>query len=389
MTRPVPTEGATILVVEDEPGMLRAVRRILAARHEVIPAQRATEATERLREHDFDIAIVDVQLPDGDGFEVTREIHRLQPGVDVILMTGSTSRQDQKIFQALEQDVFYFLFKPFDRRVLIALVERCLRLRHLQEENRLHLERLARDQAKAREIQLGLLPSTPLERGGWRVNAHFEPADEVSGDLYAVEPCGETGGLSILVVDVVGHGLPAALYAGMLRSTFDAARRLDPGPSAVYDRLFESLDVFASNRGATLFYGWLQPDGHLRYCNAGHPPALLQRSDSPADLKYLSSTGPKLFPAPVVRALPRTSGEVKLEPGDRLLLYTDGLTEALSPDHREMGLEGVETAVREAPAAKILGHLLARFQNHCDGRPVEDDVTVVLVERVKMSNSSL
>lgn len=396
-------DPAKILVVEDEPGVLRAVQRVLASQHEVTPAQRVSEALERLEEETFDIAIVDLQLPDGDGYRVHQEIHRRHAETDVILMTGSTTRQDQKLFQALEQDAFYFLFKPFDRRVLIALVERCLRLRRLQRENLRHLERLARDQKKAREIQRSLLPETPMEAHGWSITARFEPAEEVSGDLYTVLPLeaglesvesgksaeGGSEALAVLVADVIGHGLPAAMYAGMLRSTFDAARRLDPSPGAMFDRLFAGLDFFASNSGASLFYGVLHPDGRLCYLSAGHPPALLcrARGETATDstrLEHLRSTGPKLLPVPVVRELPRSTGEVVLEPGDRLLLYTDGLPEAKSPENRELELEGIEaafTGCADIETEATLDRLLKTLESHCDGRPLEDDVTVLLVER--------
>jgi len=88
------SDAAKILVVEDEPGVLRAVQPVLSSQHQVVPAQRVAEALEALRRETFDIAIVDLQLPDGSGYDVHREIQRLRPDTDVILMTGATTHQD-------------------------------------------------------------------------------------------------------------------------------------------------------------------------------------------------------------------------------------------------------------------------------------------------------
>src|SRR5262249_41091256 len=145
-----------ILVVDDDPGMRRTLQRILAPAYDVETATGGQAALARLRlggpfpsartelpgppgihpgaqagppgDAGFALALVDVRLADGDGYGLCQAIREQRPETDVILITGSLSQPDEKLYRSLEEGAFYFLFKPFDRRVLLALVERCLQL---------------------------------------------------------------------------------------------------------------------------------------------------------------------------------------------------------------------------------------------------------------------
>jgi phosphoserine phosphatase RsbU/P len=375
-------DAPRILAVDDDPGLLRVVQRVVSPHYPVTLARGFREALERLAEGDaFDIAVIDIRMPDGDGYELGRRIREEHPETDVILMTGSVTHQDQKLMQALEDDVFFFLLKPFHRRVLLALIERCLRQRRLDAENRFHRRRLEADQAQAREIQIHLLPDTPCERSGWRIDARFRSCDETSGDLYALFPC-DGSALGVAMVDVIGHGLPAAMYGGMVRAALDAACRADATPQAVYDQVYSGLDFFAPNSGASMVYLLLGENADLGFFNAGHPPILLHRANG--DLTELHSTGPLLVPADWAAEIPRGAGQTQLAPGDRALLYTDGLIETKSPEGKIFGPDDLQRALRQTralPIAQALDRLLDHLDEHCAGRPLEDDVTLVLVER--------
>ena len=374
--------GARVLVVDDDPGMRRAMERILSPLYEVSSADGVGQALARLA-HDgrIHVALVDIRLGDGDGYSLCEEIRRRSPATDVILITGSTTQPDEKLYRSLEGDAFYFLFKPFERRVLRALVERCLRLqreRHAKEE---YADTLARDLERARRFQHSLQPTGRLEAAGFRAMGRFEPCDAVGGDFWLglVE---RDGSLVIAVADVVGHGVSAAMYAGMLRSTLEAARRSDPDPASVQEALVTGTEFFEASRYATLFYGQLLASGRLRYWNAGHPPALVRRAAG-GSLR-LEATGTPLSLA--FRKLPRRVEEVAIEPGDRILVFSDGASEARDPAENELGVEGLERALDAARGADVAGALeqLRRLVfDHVAGRPLEDDVTMVLVERVK------
>jgi len=367
-----------ILVVDDDPGMRRAVGRVLAPAYRVESVAGATEAMACLERQEFDLALVDVRLKDGDGYSLCQAIRARRPETDVILITGSISEPDEKLFRSLEEGAFYFLFKPFDRRVLLALVERCLRLQSERESNERYARALADDLEKARLFQHSLLPREPVAAAGWCVEGRLLSCDALGGDFYLAQAV--DGGLAVSVSDVVGHGVSAAMYAGMLRSTLDAARRRGVDPERVSREVLQGIDFFEAAACATMVYALLLPDGRLRYINAGHPPLLWLKGDG--GIERLGATGPLLNR--IFRDRPLPVGEVVLAPGDRLLAYTDGTFEARNPADQELGLEPLEEAFRDLrgkPLGEALDALMDLVLAHCGGRPVADDVTVVMVAR--------
>ncbi len=366
-----------ILIVDDDPGLRRALERILAPAYPVESVAGSTEAMARLREAEFDLALVDVRLKDGDGYSLCHAMRARRPQMDVILITGSISEPDEKLFRSLEEGAFYFLFKPFDRRVLLALVERCLRLQRERLTKERYAQRLAADLEKARLFQHSLLPGDPVAGDGWHIEGRLLSCETLGGDFYVAQTV--EGGLVFAVSDVVGHGVSAAMYAGMLRSTLDAARRHGTQPARVARELLAGIDFFEDATCATLVYGTLLPDGRMRYFNAGHPPVFWQRSDG---VERLSATGPLLHQ--LFRDTPLPSRELALSPGDRLLIYTDGAFEARNPADQELGLDPLKEAfagLRDRPVGEALDALMALVDRHCGGRPVTDDVTLVMVER--------
>jgi len=375
------TSRSRILVVDDDAGLRHTLERILTPAYSVVVVEGVRDALVQIQaEPPFELALVDVRLRDGDGYSLCHAIRRQRPETDVILITGSLSEPDEKLYRALEEGAFYFLFKPFDRRVLQALVERCLRLQHERAAKEAHARTLADDLEKARRFQRSLVPRGPVIAGGWRLEGRLVTCDALGGDLFEAHRR-DDGKVLFALSDVVGHGVGAALISGMLRSTLDAARRRDPDPATVGQDLLDGSDFLAGTAFATLIYGLLRPDGHLRYVNAGHPPMLWQRLEGPVEL--LPSTGLLLMRAFCSRPLP--VAEVVLHPGDRLLVYSDGATEVLNPTEQELGLDRLAallTELRPLPLSGVLDGLLAAIRDHSGGRPLQDDVTLLLIERL-------
>jgi serine phosphatase RsbU (regulator of sigma subunit) len=192
---------------------------------------------------------------------------------------------------------------------------------------------LKSDLEVARQIQFGLLPFDPWERAGFTVVSAMRPANTVGGDYFDIVELGE-GRVALLIGDVAGKGMPAALLMallqGSLRTLLTAGLRGSELMSKLNAHLFANIP---SNRLVTLFYAELDPlRGTLSYVNAGHNPPLLARAGGPVD--RLPATAVALG---VVAETPFPSAEVTLLPGDRLLLYTDGVTETENPLGEEFG----------------------------------------------------
>ena len=177
-------QGARILIVDDDPGILRAVSRILGRRHHVVCVGSGEAAVEEARRLRPDLAIVDIRLPAMNGFEVTRALKAAQPDIDAILMTGNSEEPDETLIRAIDEGAFYFIQKPFDRRVLLALVNRCLELRELREEREQFLRRVERELEEARQFQLSLLPPAQMELPGISIAARYRACTELAGDIY-------------------------------------------------------------------------------------------------------------------------------------------------------------------------------------------------------------
>jgi phosphoserine phosphatase RsbU/P len=364
--------SAKILVVDDEPGMIRAVERVLSEEYDVVGCRSSTEAVAVATEFKPDLAIVDLRMPDVDGFELMARLKADLQDVDIILMTGSVDDLDQKLIRAMRSRAFYFIQKPFDREVLKTLVERCLELRWRRDQHRRHLHRLQEEMDEARAFQRGLLPDAEATLNSVSISCRYAPYSGVGGDLY--DYAESSGRTAVLIADVSGHGVSGAMLTAIVKSAFHAARADGHEPREVARRVWHGLSAFSAERFVTLFAGLLSPaDKRLIYVNAGHPPSLLWRK---TERIWLGSTGPLVSPA-----LPQASWEAKaidIRDGDQLLLYTDGISEVLAADdgRAEQRFEGLVGRTPGGGGA-LLDAILADVERQLAGRPQADDLTLL------------
>jgi sigma-B regulation protein RsbU (phosphoserine phosphatase) len=372
---------ARILVVDDEPGMVRAVGRVLGDAHTVEGCHSSADALDVVAMFKPDLVILDVRMPELDGFELMARLKHAVPGLDIIVMTGSLDDLDQKLIRAIRGRAFYFIQKPFDREVLQTLVDRCLELRWRRDENKRHVLRLERELGEARAFQQGLLPAPDSATDMLAISCRYVSCSELGGDLCDYVSTA-TGRVAFLIADVMGHGVSAAMLTGIVKSAFRTAEKDGYEPAAVVRRLRGSMTAFGPERFVTLIAAVLSASSNeLVYVNAGHPPGLL--STAGGETTWLASTGPL-----VSMALPVSTWEQRtltVSCGDQVLLYTDGVSDALAGDGDDLGEEAILAAVREhadgGPA--LLESLLTRVRSRLGNRPQPDDLTLLTTRVLK------
>jgi sigma-B regulation protein RsbU (phosphoserine phosphatase) len=365
--------AARILVVDDEAGMVRAVERVLGAAYDVVGSHSSPEALTIARRFDPDLVILDVRMPEIDGFELMARLKAELPGIDIIVMTGSLDDLDQKLIRAIRGRAFYFIQKPFDREVLQTLVERCLELRWRRLEGRQHVERLERELADARAFQQGLLPLPDMVIDGAAVSCRYQSCVELGGDLCDYVSIGP-GRIALVLADVMGHGVSAAMLTGVVKSAFRASSPDGYEPRAMVQRLWHNMDAFGSERFVTLVAAIISlEDRRIDYVNAGHPAGLLLAGDG--GVTSLSSTGPLVSSA--LRDCTWEQRRASFSAGDLLCLYSDGVAEALGGDD-DCGEEAILALLRQRSEAP-LDTVLARIEEVSGGRPHPDDLTLLCV----------
>ena len=374
--------GARILVVDDEPGMLRAVERVLGGAYSVAGSRSSIEALSVAADLKPELAIVDIRMPELDGFELMARLKARSPDLDIILMTGSVDDLDDKLIRALRSPAFYFIQKPFDREVLQTLVERCLELRWRREQHRRHLERLEREMAEARAFQQGLLPGREAIVNRLAISCRYIPFSRLGGDLYDYAAAG-SGQTALLIADVAGHGVSAAMLTGIVKSAFHAAHVDGYEPLSVVQRVWSGLAAFSPERFATLTVALVAPDERrLRYVNAGHPSSLLWSGTR--EPVWLESTGPLISPALPARWEARA---VPVDENDQILLYTDGVTDVLAATDECAETRLTSAARCAGGGTPLLDAILADVHRALAGQAPPDDLTLLTARVLGHSRS--
>ncbi|MDQ3256648.1 MAG: SpoIIE family protein phosphatase, partial [Acidobacteriota bacterium] len=249
-------------------------------------------------------------------------------------------------------------------------------------EEHLEREHLDRELQLAREIQQRFLPTAPPAVPGYELQGISFPSYEIGGDYYDFIKCSD-GRMIIALGDVSGKGTAAALLMSSLHAAVHAqvasCQPLSTTITAVNRYLAENTPA---NRFVTLFYAELDPPaGTLSFVNAGHNPPLIVHAAGTVE-----TLAPGGIPLGILSETEFREGRARLEPGDALVVYSDGVTETQNPQGVEFGETRLkEVAVRnlDASAAGIRDRIEAALTNFAQGTPPVDDITMVIVKRLK------
>jgi sigma-B regulation protein RsbU (phosphoserine phosphatase) len=373
-----PRSAPRVLVADDQADVLIALRLLL--KEEQVDADTAGSVQEirtKLETLPYDLLLMDLNYARDttsgrEGLDLLAQVHERDPLLPVVVMTGWGSIETA--VEAMRRGARTFVLKPWENVDLSNTLRR--EIEHGRAARR--TERSAsRAREEAQAIQRALLPACSTTLPGCEIAARWSPASAFAGDFYDAVRLDE-GRVAVSVGDVCGKGLPAALLMANVQASVRAFAAADPSPRRVAARVNRELTANAGlGRFVTFFYAVYDAGTRrLAFTNAGHNPPVLVRLDG----SIARLTGGDM----VLGAFQTATYDehaIALGPGDRLVLFTDGVTDAADAGDREFGDDRLVDAIvrrRAASASQIANGLFDEVVRFSEGR-LDDDATVVVV----------
>ena len=367
-------ESPRILIADDQAHVREALELLLKNEGFVSEAVSSPAAVvEAVQNRTFDIVLLDLNYArdttsGGEGLELLSRVQQLDSSLPVVLMTAWASIE--LAVEAMQNGGRDFVQKPWDNEKLVGSLRR-------QIEAGRELRAKKQEMQDAHEIQQRLLPSQAPKLSGCDTHFFWKPAKEVGGDYFDAIPLADSAA-ALCIADVAGKGLPAALLMSHMQASVRSMAHHTINPAEICLRLNRvALENTRSGRFTTLFYGVLDSDRRsFRYSNAGHVPPMLIRQNG--TITRLSEGGMVLGVLPGARY---EENEISCAPGDRLVLVTDGITEARNLQDEEFGEDRLAQFIvehRQLPAAE-LQHKLVEAVASFAGQALQDDATLMIV----------
>lgn len=370
----------SILVIDDNPDMRAYLTRLLESEYRVCGAENGESGLELARNIHPDLIITDVMMPVMNGFELTERIRgdselRSTP---IIMLTANADLTNK--ISGLSRGADDYLVKPFNPIELITRVSSLLKnyeyQRMLMKRNR----EMENDLEVARLIMERLLPDHLPVISGYRSHVTYLPMDKVGGDFYDFRYDDRSGNLEIFIADVSGHGLPGAFLALITKMALESIVGEMPT-----DRVLGAMNEVVcrstvKSNYVTAFFGRIDTKRNvLRYSSAGHLPPLLYRMKDDEFIPLQSKGRPLGW----IESIVPEEKDISLSPGDRIIFYTDGITECMSPDREIFGDEGFLDFIRQYRVLEpdeFSRHLIAALRKFASSENFNDDLTMIVLD---------
>ena len=381
-----------ILVVDDEPDVepliLQRMRRDIRSRkYEFVFALNGVEAINVLnQDEDIDMVISDINMPQMDGLTLLGQIAEMNPNIRSIIISAYGDMKN--IHTAMNRGAFDFVTKPLDFGDLRVTIERTLS--HLEEwrealDSRDKLVALQNELNVASGIQKSILPTEFPASKEYQVYASMEPARNVGGDFFDVVRL-ENDRIGLAIADVSDKGVPAALFMMSSRTWMKGAAISSPEPGVVLEEVNALLhEDNETQMFVTVLYAVYNPEtGEFTYASGGHDAPLLIRPDGTTELLPLTG-GIALGIIPGVEYKQNT---ITIDPGETLVLYTDGVTEAMNNEGEQFGIQRLHEVFQNSipansdEAAEMIFDAVSTFAG---GAAQSDDITCLTLRRSETS----
>ena len=364
-------------------------RKMRSGEYEFFFAHNGVEGLTMLYDHpDIDIILCDINMPEMDGLTMLAKVNEMQnPAQRVIMVSAFGDMENIRL--AMNDGAFDFATKPIDMDDLSRTIEKAIRqvdfVRKTQEEHK-KLEGLEKDLITAKEIQQFILPQTfppfPEISDKLDIYASMEAAKDIGGDFYDFFRIDDDR-LALVIADVCGKGIPAALFMAVSRTMVRSVglQKESAGECLTkVNRLLASSSV--EYMFVTMFYAIYNiKTGIVTYCNGGHnPPFLLHDNGMTEELPVSENV--------IVGALKGIvfkENTLQLEHGDTLVMFTDGVTEALNPAKKEFGTSRLDQILRSMggkSCQQIVESVRAGIADHVGEAEQSDDITMLVVKRL-------
>ena len=363
-------------------------RKIRNGEYEFFFAHNGLEALAILYNNpDIEIILSDINMPEMDGLTLLAKVNEMRnPALRVIMVSAYGDMKN--IRQAMNNGAFDFATKPIDMDDLSLTIEKAIeqiKFVHESQEAHTQLESLKKDLSTARDIQQYILPQVfppfPEDCDKLDIFASMEAAKDIGGDFYDFfrldDDC-----IALTIADVCGKGIPAALFMAVSRTMIRSKGVQGVSPSECLtesNRLLASYSVDCMF--VTVFYAiYNTKTGHVTYCNAGHnPPHLLRANGTTEELPKPKNTIVGAFDG-----IEYQDDTLQLEHGDTLVMFTDGVTEAMNPKFEEFGNERLDNILGGLSASscqQIVETVKAGIKDFVEGAEQSDDITILVLKR--------
>ncbi len=379
---------ARILVVDDEPDLQALIRqkfrnKIKANEYEFHFAENGVEALDKLTaDRAIDLILTDINMPVMDGLTLLSRINELNNKFLRSVIVSAYGDMEN-IRTAMNRGAYDFVTKPIDLKDLEITIEKSLKeIEKTKEALSSHDKLIALKQELeiAKVIQTSILPKTFPEKKEFEIFAKMIPAKEVGGDLYDFFMLDKYR-LAVVLGDVSGKGIAAAMLMAVSKTLIKAtAYKGMPADNVLFEVNNLLADDSPPNMFVTVFYGVLDTrNGSFEYSNGGHNAPFLISSDG--SITQLDNIGGLLLGA--MKDSEYESNIITLKPGDYLVLYTDGVTEAFNKDDEEYEDERLINSLRNAGkenAGKLVEKVIADVQKFSEGVEQSDDITCLALK---------
>ncbi len=369
-----------VLIVDDEPinrQVLKNHLRLIGC--DVTEASNGGEAIQLIRdEGPFELMLLDIMMPGMSGYDVCSVIRESYSLYQLPILFLTAKNQITDIVTALEAGGNDYLVKPFDKRELISRAKNLITLKKAVEEQNKFIA-FQNELGVARKLQSSILPESAPEMTGLKADFYYEPMDSVGGDFFDFHEISPTE-LGVMIADVSGHGIPAALVSAMLKIAFSTQVRLAKEPAALLSQINTTL--LGKTKGAFLTASYVYIDlekKQMIHARCGHLPLILTHKND--ESSFLS-----LPPGKLIGWIPELDIKeevLKIRSGDRLVLYTDGITEASNSTKEMLGQENWQNIVaqtRFVSLSEAKSKLLNHIKTFTGRKSPDDDVTLVIVD---------